>query len=99
MASTEVKAKTAVSTKLKRLSNERLIKTVYQWSCQNRRGWEPKVTQMANKLNITTIISNDSMSVKNIVRSVHNKLCANDKILWENELVKSDELRTCTIQN
>ena len=41
--STEVKAKTEVfrfSTKLKRFSNERIIKTVYQWSCQNRRGWE-----------------------------------------------------------
>ena len=34
------------------------------------------------------------MSVKNIVKSVKDKLCANDEILWKNELIKSDKLRT-----
>ena len=34
------------------------------------------------------------MSIKNIVKYVKDKLCANDKILWKNELIKSDKLRT-----
>ena len=78
---------------------ERLIKTVYQWSCQNRRGWDSKVKRMVNKLNITAIINNAAKSVKNIVKSVKDKLCANDKILWKNELIKSDSLRTYTKLN
>ena len=59
-----VKSKTEVFQiwiKLGNVSDDRLLKTVHNWSKRNTRGWEARVLKLSNNLNVTNVINDQNI--------------------------------------
>ena len=80
--------------KLGRLPSSRLVKHVHDWSKQINRSWESRVLKLAQSCECSPIVTNDSKSIKLLVKELKQSLSVTDAIVWENELVKSEKLRT-----
>ena len=92
-----VKLKTEVfrlRIKLKNIGDSRILKCIHNWSKRNTRGWEGRVLKLSNNLNVTTVIDDTRLSLRNALERIKSILCAKDIETWNKKLVESDKLRT-----
>ena len=92
-----VKSKTEVFhmwIKLRNGSEDRILKTIHNWSKQNNRGWEARVLKLSNELNVTNIINDQNFPIRFALESIKICLCNKDVEKWTQSLNESDKLRT-----
>ena len=92
-----VKSKTEVFRmwiKLRNVSDDRLLKTVHNWSKRNTRGWEARVLKLSNNLNVTNVINDQNLPMRVALDDVKLHLRNKDVEKWTQSLNESDKLRT-----
>ena len=95
-----VKSKTEVFRmwiKLRKVSDDRILKFVHEWSKRNNRGWEARVRKLSNEINVTNIINDQNLPIRFALENVRTILCNKDVEKWNRELHSSDKLRTYRI--
>ena len=76
------------------MPDQRLLKTVHNWSERYSQSWEGRVTKIANQLNIANVINDETLSIRFALESVERILCIKDSENWNKHLEESDKLRT-----